>query len=212
MRHILVYGDSMSWGLIPMTRKRLNFEERWPGVLEIGLNSADQHVRVVEDCLNGRRTVWDDPFKPGRNGAQGLAQRIETLTPLSLVVVMLGINDFQSMHQHDAWLSGQGLAVIINTIRQAPIEPGMQIPPILVVAPPLPHTPKGAIAPKFAGCEEKSAGLADAYKEVAATAGCHFFDAGSVVASSEYDGVHLDADQHLILGWELVGVVSSILK
>ncbi|MFZ6874336.1 SGNH/GDSL hydrolase family protein [Undibacterium sp. Di27W] len=212
MRHILVYGDSMSWGLIPTTRKRLNFEERWPGVLEIGLNSADHHVRVVEDCLNGRRTVWDDPFKPGRNGSQGLAQRIETLTPLSLVIVMLGINDFQSMHQNDAWLSGQGLAVIINTIRQAPIEPGMQIPPILVVAPPLPHTPKGAIAPKFLGCEEKSAGLADAYKEVAATAGCHFFDAGSVVSSSEYDGVHLDADQHLILGWELVGVVSSILK
>ncbi|MES2038458.1 MAG: SGNH/GDSL hydrolase family protein [Pseudomonadota bacterium] len=212
MRHILVYGDSLSWGLIPTTRKRLNFEERWPGVLEIGLNSADQHVRVVEDCLNGRRTVWEDPFKPGRNGSQGLAQRIETLTPLSLVVVMLGINDFQSMHQNDAWLSSQGLAVIINTIRQAPIEPGMQVPPILIVVPPPPRIPKGAIAPKFIGCEEKCTGLADAYKEVAAAAGCHFFDAGSVVTSSEYDGVHLDADQHLILGWELVGVVSSILK
>ncbi|MBC3908385.1 SGNH/GDSL hydrolase family protein [Undibacterium umbellatum] len=212
MRHILVYGDSMSWGLIPTTRKRLNFEERWPGVLEIGLNSADQHVRVVEDCLNGRRTVWEDPFKPGRNGSQGLAQRIETLTPLSLVIVMLGINDFQSMHQNDAWLSSQGLAVIINTIRQAPIEPGMQVPPILIVAPPLPGIPRGAIAPKFAGCEGKCIGLADAYKEVAAAAGCHFFDAGSVVTSSEYDGVHLDADQHLILGWELVGVVSAVLK
>lgn len=212
MRHILVYGDSLSWGLIPTTRKRLNFEERWPGVLEIGLNSADHHVRVVEDCLNGRRTVWEDPFKPGRNGSQGLAQRIETLTPLSLVIVMLGINDFQSMHQNDAWLSAQGLAVIINTIRQAPIEPGMQVPPILIVVPPPPSMPRGAIAPKFTGCEERSAGLADAYKEVAAAAGCHFFDAGSVVTSSEYDGVHLDADQHLILGWELVGVVTAILN
>lgn len=212
MRHILVFGDSMSWGLIPTTRKRLNFEERWPGVLEIALNSADKHVRVVEDCLNGRRTVWEDPFKPGRNGSQGLAQRIETLTPLSLVVVMLGVNDFQSMHQNNAWLSAQGLAVIINTIRQAPVEPGMQIPPILIIAPPMPYDPKGMIAPKFVGCEEKCEGLAEAYKEVAAGAGCHFFDAGSVVTCSEYDGVHLDADQHLILGWELVGVVSSILK
>ena len=212
MRHILVYGDSLSWGLIPTTRKRLNFEERWPGVLEIGLNSADLHVRVVEDCLNGRRTVWDDPFKPGRNGAQGLAQRIEGLTPLSLVVIMLGVNDFQSMHHNNAWLSSQGLAVIINTIRQAPIEPGMQVPTILVVAPPQPGTPKGPIAPKFIGCEERSQGLAEAYKEVAAANGCHFFDAGSVVSASEYDGVHLDADQHLILGWELVGAVSSILK
>ena len=134
------------------------------------------------------------------------------MTPLSLVIVMLGINDFQSTHQNDAWLSSQGLAVIVNTIRQAPIEPGMQIPPILIVAPPPPGIPRGAIAPKFAGCEEKCIGLADAYKEVAAAAGCHFFDAGSVVTSSEYDGVHLDADQHLILGWELVGVVSAVLK
>lgn len=212
MRHILVYGDSMSWGLIPMTRKRLNFEERWPGVLEIGLNSAELHVRVVEDCLNGRRTVWDDPFKPGRNGAQGLAQRIESLTPLSLVIVMLGVNDFQVMHQNNAWLSSQGMVVIINTIRQAPIEPGMQVPPILVVAPPLPGKPKGMIASKFIGCQEKCIGLADAYQEVAAANGCHFFDAGSVITSSEYDGIHLDADQHLILGWELVGVVSSLLE
>lgn len=212
MRQILVYGDSLSWGLIPTTRKRLVFEERWPGVLEIGLNSAEYHVRVVEDCLNGRRTVWDDPFKPGRNGSQGLAQRIESLSPLSLVIILLGTNDFQSMHQNTAWLSSQGLAVIINTIRQAPIEPGMQIPPILVVSPPEPCAAKGMMAPKFIGCEERCAGLADAYKEVAAANGCHFFDADSVVTASEYDGVHLDADQHLILGWELVGAVSSILK
>jgi hypothetical protein len=36
--------------------------------------------------LNGRRTVWDDPFKPGRNGLAGLAQRIEMHSPLALVI------------------------------------------------------------------------------------------------------------------------------
>jgi lysophospholipase L1-like esterase len=212
MRHILVYGDSLSWGLVPTTRKRLSFEERWPGVLEIGLNSAEHHVRVVEDCLNGRRTVWDDPFKPGRNGQHGLAQRIESVSPLSLAIILLGTNDFQSMPQNNAWLSSQGLAVLINTIRQAPVEPGMPIPPILIVAPPPIGIPKGAIAPKFMGGEEKSDDLAEVYKDVASANNCHFFDAGSVVTVSEYDGVHLDADQHLILGWELVGVVASLLK
>lgn len=34
MQQILVYSDSLSWGLIPGTRKRLEFHERWPGVLE----------------------------------------------------------------------------------------------------------------------------------------------------------------------------------
>ena len=85
MQHILVYSDSLSWGIVPTTRKRLHFEQRWPGVMEISLCSTGQKVRVVEDCLNGRRTVWDDPFKPGRNGLVGLAQRIEIHSPLDAI-------------------------------------------------------------------------------------------------------------------------------
>lgn len=108
MQHILVYSDSLSWGIIPMTRKRLPFEQRWPGALEISLNHADCHVRVIENCLNGRRTVWDDPFKPGRNGMEGLAQQIEIYSPLALVVLMLGTNDFQSVHSNQAWHAAQG--------------------------------------------------------------------------------------------------------
>src|SRR5947207_8787502 len=85
MKDILIYGDSLTWGIIPMTRKRFAFHERWPGVMENELNAGGRRVRVIEDCLNGRRTVWDDPFKPGRNGIVGLAQRIEIHSPLALV-------------------------------------------------------------------------------------------------------------------------------
>jgi lysophospholipase L1-like esterase len=65
MQQILVYADSLTWGIIPDTRKRLPFDERWPGVLENMLTAGGRRVRVIEDCLNGRRTVWDDPFKLG---------------------------------------------------------------------------------------------------------------------------------------------------
>ena len=34
MEHIFVYGDSMSWGIVPGSRRRLPFEARWPGALE----------------------------------------------------------------------------------------------------------------------------------------------------------------------------------
>lgn len=102
MHQILIYSDSLSWGIIPMTRKRLEFDLRWPGIMENVLNDRDQSVRVIEDCLNGRRTVWDDPFKPGRNGLVGMEQRIEMHSPLALVILMLGTNDFQSMHPHNA--------------------------------------------------------------------------------------------------------------
>ena len=132
MQHILVYGDSLSWGVVPTTRQRLSFDQRWPGVLEDRLADHGARVRVIEDCLNGRRTVWEDPFKPGRNGLIGLAQRIEIHSPLALVILLLGTNDFQSMHEHNAWHSSQGIAALVSAIRSAPIEPGMPVPPVLV--------------------------------------------------------------------------------
>lgn len=212
MQHILVYSDSLSWGIIPNTRQRLPFDQRWPGVMENVLVASGQRVRVIEDCLNGRRTVWDDPYKPGRNGLVGLAQRIEIHSPLSLVMLVLGTNDFQSMHEHNAWHSAQGIAALVSAIRNAPIEPGMPVPPVLVVAPPPIRTPKGPIAPKFEGGENKCAGLAAAYEKVCQELGCQFFDSGTVISSSKVDGVHLDAEQHLDLGKTLAKVVAPALQ
>ncbi len=168
MQQILVYSDSLSWGIVPSTRRRLPFDARWPGVMESALNRHTLAVRVIEDCLNGRRTVWEDPFKPGRMGLSGLEQRIEMHSPLALVVLMLGTNDFQSVHNYDAWQSGQGIATLVAAIRRAPIEPGMPVPPVLIVAPPPIQTPQGPLAHKFAGAAAKSAGLAAAYRAVAA--------------------------------------------
>jgi lysophospholipase L1-like esterase len=211
MQHILVYSDSLSWGIIPTTRKRLSFDQRWPGVMEMSLGSSGKKVRVIEDCLNGRRTVWDDPFKPGRNGLIGLAQRIEIHSPLELVVLMLGTNDFQSMHQHSAWHSSQGILALVSAIRTAPIEPGMPVPQVLVVAPPAIQTPKGLMTSKFEGGERKCVGLAAAYRKVCEEIGCHFFDAGNVITSSNIDGVHLDLEQHLALGNAMAQLVESLL-
>jgi lysophospholipase L1-like esterase len=211
MLQILVYGDSLSWGIVPLTRDRLPFEARWPGVMEQALNGGNAGVRVLEDCLNGRRTVWDDPFKSGRNGLIGLGERIEMHSPLALVVLVLGTNDFQSMHPHNAWHSGQGIAALVTAIRNAPIEPRMPMPPVLVVAPPPCDRPRGPLAPKFAGAEAKTAGLADAYREVATALGCHFFDAATVTTASRVDGIHLDADQHRALGTALANVVRPLI-
>ena len=132
-------------------------------------------------------------------------------SPLALVVLMLGTNDFQSMHPHNAWHSAQGMASLVQAIRTAPIEPGMPVPPVLVVAPPPIGTPAGPIAPKFQGGDAKCVGLADAMAQTCRELGCHFFDAGAVVTASSVDGVHLDAAQHGVLGQALAPVVGGLL-
>jgi lysophospholipase L1-like esterase len=211
MEQILVYGDSLTWGIIPNTRRRLPFPQRWPGVLESRVNLAGRRVRVIEDCLNGRRTLWDDPIKPGRNGLHGIGQRIEVNSPLALVIVMLGTNDFQSSHQNSATQSARGLAAIVDAIESAPIEPEMRVPGILIVAPPPILAPKGEMAAKFAGAALRCVGMAEAYRQVAIEKGCAFFDAATITTSSTVDGVHLDADQHGRLGVALAGHVLPLL-
>ena len=211
MKQILVYSDSLTWGIIPNTRKRLEFGDRWPGFMENKLNEARANARVIENCLNGRRTAWDDPYKPGRNGLQGVQQVIEMHSPLDLVIIALGTNDFQSMHQLNAWHSAQGLKALIGEIREAPIEPGMSIPPILVVVPPMIETPKGPIAPKFSGGEGKILGLAEEYQLVATELDCHYFDCSSVTSASTVDGIHLDKNQHHIVGGAIANVVLNLI-
>ncbi|MCB1957134.1 MAG: hypothetical protein KDG55_15755, partial [Rhodocyclaceae bacterium] len=140
-----------------------------------------------------------------------LAQRIEVNSPLALVILMLGNNDFQSMHPHNAWHASQGVAALVGAIRSAPIEPGMPVPPVLIVAPPPVGTPAGTMADKFAGADHKCVGLAGRLAGVASELGSPFFDAGTVIRSSPTDGVHLDADQHLALGDALCAPVAALL-
>ena len=40
---------------------------------------------------------------------------------------------------------------------------------------------------------------------------CHFFDAGSVTPASRADGIHLDADQHILLGQAIAALVAKLL-
>ncbi len=210
MKQILVYADSLSWGIIPMSRNRLAFNQRWPGILELNLKKQGEDVRVIEDCLNGRRTIYEDSMRPGRNGLIGLGQRIEINSPLALVILMLGTNDFQANHDHTALDAKNGMRLLINEIRNTMLEPGMKMPEILVIAPPPILEPKGDIAAKFKGAEKRCIGLTEAYKDLCKEMKCHFFDAASVTTSSKVDGVHFDIDQHLTFGNAISEFINTI--
>ena len=209
MDDILIYSDSLTWGIIPDSRERLSFEKRWPGVFETALKENGSNIRVIENSLNGRRTVWEDPFKSGRDGSQNLAQTIEIHSPLKLVILLLGSNDFQCTHDNNAWLSAQGTAKLINIIRQAPIEPCMPIPEIMVVAPPKIIMPKGVIANKFNGAEKRCVGLAKELELISKEHSTYFFNANDVTAASVVDGIHLDENQHKILGKAIAHAISE---
>ncbi|MES2919114.1 MAG: SGNH/GDSL hydrolase family protein [Pseudomonadota bacterium] len=208
-RTVLCYGDSLSWGVVPGTRERLPWPERWTGVLQAQLGGG---CRVIEECLNGRTTAWDDAARPGRHGLAFLSPLLETHAPLDLVIVFLGSNDLQARYAASAEASARGIEAIIRTIQASRAEPTHAAPAVLLVIPPAITAPAGAMREKFAGAVEKSAGLGERYAAVARATGCECFDAGRHVVASAVDGIHLEAAAHRVLGERLAPVVATRLS
>lgn len=194
MKTILWFGDSNTWGYVPGTAgERFPLEVRAPGVLQARLGPG---YRVLEEGLNGRMSVWDDPMSPDRNAKRQLPFLLETHTPLDLVSIMLGTNDLKAYMNLGPHAIAQAQGVLIDLVDAAKCGPGGSRPKILLIAPPLvveTPTPFGHI---FDGAIAKSGGLADAYREVAVQKNCLFLDAGSLVRTSVRDGIHLDETAH----------------
>ena len=66
MKQILAFGDSNTWGLIPGSApyERYPWGVRWTSLLQEKF--ADKDIRVVEEGLCGRTTVFEDQSRPGR--------------------------------------------------------------------------------------------------------------------------------------------------
>ena len=85
-----------------------------------------------------------------------------------------------------------------------------EAPDLLLLAPP-PFGTLSEFAEMFAGGSEKSLEFARRYKDVASTRGCYFLDTGTLVRSSDLDGIHLDGSEHRKLGRALAALVGRIL-
>ena len=197
MKTILCYGDSNTWGYIPGSAERYAPEIRWPGVM---CKHLGEKFTVIEEGLNGRTTVWDDPFKPGRNGFSLLIPTLDSHRPTDLVVLMLGTNDLKHYHGVYATDAARGVNLIVETILNSATGPAGDAPEVLVVAPPKIADLSDMMASQFRDAPAKSEEFATAYAELTKQHGCGFMDAASLIDPSPKDGVHLDADEHRKLG------------
>ena len=89
-KSVLCFGDSNTWGYIPLTAGRLPRAERWTGILQ---KSLGESYYVIEEGLNGRSTVFYEPFREGRNARTTILTILESHAPLDLLIIMFGAND-----------------------------------------------------------------------------------------------------------------------
>ena len=207
MKTILCYGDSNTWGWTPVTGERYGKDERWPGVLaEVLGDSYD----IIEEGLNGRTTVWDDPIEGWKNGKTYLTPCLNTHKPLDLVIIFLGTNDLKSYFSLPAYAIAKGAASLVKMVQQSETGRDGSVPDVLLLAP----RPMGYLDADreefFKEGREKSSKFSKFYKEEADALGCRYFDTSLVIVSSDLDGGHLEKSEHKKLGLALAEIIKDI--
>ncbi len=210
MKTILVYGDSNTWGYHPDGNGRIPYEQRYTTLLQQMLGEG---YIVIAEGMNGRTTSMDDPAEEFRNGAKLIAPVMITNAPIDLVIIMLGTNDLKDYFSASAFSISKGMERLIKKIKDP--EYGVDgAPKVLVVSPIKLHADiKNKIFGDYfnENSQKVCAELPRYFKQIADLHGCAFFDASTVAAPSDLDGLHLDVDQQPKLAKALCEKVREIL-
>jgi lysophospholipase L1-like esterase len=207
MKTMLCYGDSNTWGYDPASRSRLGPDARWTGVAAAALGPD---VRVVEEGLNGRTTIVDDPIEPNRNGLAYLLPCLESHKPLDGVVIMLGTNDLKARFGRRPSDIADSAGLLAGYAASAAYGSDGRPPRVLLVCPPALTTLTDFDA-MFEGGREKSLQLPEYFRRAAGWGGHAFFDANTVIRCSDLDGIHFEADAHAALGRAIASAVGELL-
>lgn len=138
MKNILCFGDSNTWGYDFTTYdpllgsgRRLPYGQRWPDILRADLKD---HARVMEDALNARTLLQEDPYFPHRRGLDALEMALDAYAPLDLVILHLGVNELKHIFNLSAKMIAFGMEILVTAAQTSYY--GYPAPKVLLIAPP----------------------------------------------------------------------------
>lgn len=209
LKHILAFGDSNTYGLVPgETSERFDYETRWTGLLD----KAMRHIgyRVIDEGLCGRTTMFDDPDRDYRNGAKLLPYLLESHFPIDYVIIMLGTNDCKSCFDKSPEQIGIGMGKLISLVKAID-----NTTKIILVSPI--HLGERIFESDFdkdfnQKSLEVSKSLKQVYKNIAEKEKCLFLSASDIAKPSPMDMEHLDPNGHKALFKSLYDIILKQTK
>lgn len=208
-KRILCFGDSNTYGYDPRGG-RYDEMTRWTMRLQ---HLLGEEYAVIEEGLNGRTCVYDDPIEGGyKSGANYLPPCLMSHNPLQAVVLMLGTNDAKRRFNLSPMTIGEGMMQLIRLTRLYATDDEGNPSKIILVAP----VPIGNWLPRTRHAEcfgpqamEVTAGLIAEYARIAKLLRCEYLDASQWAQVSQIDAVHLSREGHVGLAQ---GLYQKILQ
>ncbi len=221
-KHVICFGDSNTHGYCgdpaefdglpqPSSSMRYSESSRWPRLLQ---DKLGEDYLILDEGLNGRTTVFEDPYRQGLTGAGYIWPCLMSHKPVDLLILMLGTNDAKEWYGATALQICAGMEYIVCRAQNTPCwtEKG---PNILVIAPP----PIGEgyeqteSFPEFGPyAREKTLKLAKLYEQGAKRLGCAFLDAAPLAELNPVDRIHMTRRDCEVLASELAKLVPELCR
>ncbi len=208
MKRVLCFGDSNTWGYEPQVGTRYDETVRWTGRLQQHLPQA----RIIEEGLNGRTAVWEDPIEEHRNGKSYLLPCLLSQAPLDLVILMLGTNDCKSRFGLTSSDVAAGVRTLGQIILASDAGRAGKAPKLLIVCPPfLQYQREADYLCSFNDISHTVAKeLPIKYQRLTAELGCAYLDLSDKITPSPRDGIHLEPDEHKKIALLLKDLVPTL--
>ena len=207
MKQILCFGDSNTFGLIPGTGNRYDWNIRWTGILD--KNLREKGYRIIEEGLCGRTTVFDDSFREGRKGADILPTLLESHNPIDIVILMLGTNDCKTIYNATAETIGKGIQRLLQQIKQkSPQAKIILVSPIYLGQG---VGEKGFDSEFDDSSVETSENLHKVYNRIADENEIYYLKASGYANPSPQDREHLDENGHRKLAEGLLDLLAGVI-
>ena len=209
-QRLLCFGDSNTWGYMPLSTDRYDEETRWPMRLQKLLG---EDWMVIEEGFNGRTIVHDDPVEGGYKSALNyLPPCLMSHNPLDAILIMLGTNDTKQRFGMSAETIGRSMDTLLRAAKAYAVNPVGGTPRIILVSPPLmaDNLSETRFGPQFGSrASEIIRQLAPVYRSVAEGQQVECFDAAPYAEVSPLDAIHMTAGGHQHLAEALADVVRN---
>lgn len=207
MKQVLCFGDSNTWGYDGESRTRLPWGVRWTSLLQEKLENQD--VRVIEEGLCGRTTIFEDPLRDGRKGTALFPTILETHAPVDCIVLMLGTNDCKTIFGASAEVIGKGIVRLLEQAKSyAPQAKILLISPIYLGE----QVWKEGYDEEFSqNSVNISKELGAVYAKIAQDYKINFLQAAKHVQCCDADQEHLNKKGHKIFADVVYQSVSAML-
>lgn len=203
MKKILCFGDSNTYGYIPVSGERYDENTRWTGILK---HKLANNYEVIEAGCNNRNGFIESNGGDMLTGYKILPHYLEDKP--DIVILAIGINDIQKFYRPSLNAMSSGLESMVKTILCIGAE-------LILISPPILNDDvlKGNFSFQF---DEESVSMSKQlpalYKKIARDRNFHYININKHVSISKEDGLHYTKEGHSIIANLIYNYITQILQ